>query len=89
MPPAMKRGGHLVATHEGGQGKRLLLLGHLDTVFEKGSSVPLWERRGDRVRGQGVNDMKGGDVILIEALRALRSVGAQERANIEIMLTGD
>jgi glutamate carboxypeptidase len=89
MPPAMKRAGHLVATHEGGQGKRILLLGHLDTVFEKGSSVPLWEQRGDRVRGQGVNDMKGGDVVMIEALRALASAGALDKANIEIMFTGD
>jgi len=89
MPPAMKRAGHLVATREGGVGKRVLLLGHLDTVFEKGSAVPLWERQGDRVRGQGVNDMKGGDVIMIEALRALKSAGALERANVEIMFTGD
>ena len=89
MPPAMKRAGHLVATHEGGPGKRVLLLGHLDTVFERGSSVPLWERQGDRVRGQGVNDMKGGDVILIEALRALKSVGVLAPANVEIMFTGD
>jgi len=51
MPPAMKRAGHLVATREGDVGKRVLLLGHLDTVFEKGSAVPLWERQGDRVRG--------------------------------------
>ena len=89
MPPAMKRAGHLVATHEGGQGKRVLLLGHLDTVFEKGSSVPVWERNGDRVRGQGVSDMKGGDVVMIEALRALKSVGALDHANVEIMFTGD
>jgi glutamate carboxypeptidase len=89
MPPAMKRAGHLVATHEGDVGKRVLLLGHMDTVFEKGSSVPLWERRDDRVRGQGVNDMKGGDVIMIEALRALKSVGALDHANVQIMFTGD
>jgi len=89
MPPAMKRAGHLVATHEAGPGKRVLLLGHLDTVFEKGSSVPLWERQSDRVRGQGVNDMKGGDVIMIEAVRALKSVGALDHANVEIMFTGD
>jgi glutamate carboxypeptidase len=89
MPPAMKRAGHLAATHEGRRGKRLLLLGHLDTVFEKGSSVPLWERQGDRVRGQGVTDMKGGDVIMLEALRALKSVGALDDASVEIMLTGD
>lgn len=89
MPPAMKRAGHLVATRAGGPGKRVLLLGHLDTVFEKGSAVPLWERRGDRVRGQGVSDMKGGNVIMIEALRALKNTGALEHANVEIMLTGD
>jgi len=89
MPPAMKRAGHLVGVHAGNAGKRLLLLGHLDTVFEKGSGVPLWEERGDRVRGQGVSDMKGGDVIMIEALRALKVVGALDGARIEIMFTGD
>lgn len=90
MPPSMKRAGHLAAVHEGnGTGKRVLLLGHLDTVFEKSSSVPLWERQGDRVRGQGVNDMKGGDVIMIEALRALKSAGALDGAQIEVLLTGD
>jgi glutamate carboxypeptidase len=89
MPPQMKRAGHLAAVHEGTSGKRILLLGHMDTVFEKGSSVPLWERRGDRVRGQGVNDMKGGDVIMIEALRALQSAGVLEDARVEVLLTGD
>ncbi len=89
MPPAMKRGGHLIASREGGQGKRVLLMGHLDTVFEKESTVAAWERRGNRVRGQGVSDMKGGNAILIEALRALRSVGALDKANIEVIFTGD
>jgi glutamate carboxypeptidase len=51
--------------------------------------VPLWERRGDKVRGQGVHDMKGGDVVMLEALRALQSVGALKDARIEVILTGD
>ena len=89
MPPEMKRAGHLVASRDGGQGKRVLLMGHLDTVFEKDSSVALWERRGDRVRGQGVGDMKGGDVIVIEALRALQAAGALDKARIEVIFTGD
>jgi len=89
MPAEMKRGGHLVASHDGGQGKRIMLMGHMDTVFEKDSAVALWERRGDRVRGQGVNDMKGGDVIIIEALRALQSVGALDKARVELIFTGD
>jgi len=89
MPPAMQRAGHLVATREGKQGKRLLLIGHLDTVFEKDSPVQLWQRIGDRVRGQGVNDMKGGDVIIIEALRALHRVGALDNTSITVVFTGD
>lgn len=89
MPPAMKRAGHLVASRDGGLGKRVLLMGHLDTVFEKDSAVAAWERRGYRVRGQGVSDMKGGNAILIEALRALRSVGALGKANIDVIFTGD
>jgi glutamate carboxypeptidase len=89
LPPEMRRAGHLVATRDGNRGKRLLLLGHLDTVFEKASAVPLWERQGDRVRGQGVSDMKGGDVIVIEALRALHRVGALDGTRIAVMFTGD
>src|SRR5881394_368467 len=49
VPAEMKRAGHLVATREGSQGKRLLLIGHLDTVFEKNSPVVAWDPRGDRV----------------------------------------
>lgn len=89
LPPEMHRAGHLVATRDGNRGKRLLLLGHLDTVFEPGSDVPMWKRDGDKVRGQGVSDMKGGDVIVIEALRALHRVGALDGTRIAVMFTGD
>ena len=89
MPPAMQRAGHLVATHAGTQGKRVLLIGHLDTVFEKTSAVQLWNRQGERVRGQGVNDMKGGDVIIIEALRALKAAGVLDPARITVVFSGD
>jgi glutamate carboxypeptidase len=89
MPAAMQRAGHLIATREGKQGKRLLLIGHLDTVFEKDSQVQLWQRNGDRVRGQGVNDMKGGDVIIVEALRALQRAGALDNTSITIVFSGD
>jgi glutamate carboxypeptidase len=89
MPATMRRGGHLVATRDGRHGQRLLLMGHIDTVFEKDSAVAAWERRGDRVRGQGVADMKGGNVVLLEALRALHAVGALEGARIAVIFTGD
>ena len=89
MPPAMRRAGHLLATREGGQGKRVLLLGHLDTVFEADSPVQKWARDGDRVRGQGVSDMKGGDVVLIQALRGLQRAGVLDGARLTVLFTGD
>lgn len=89
MPASVQRAGHLIATRDGKQGKRLLLIGHLDTVFEKDSPVALWQRNSGRVRGQGVTDMKGGDVILIQALHALQRVGALDNTRISIIFSGD
>ena len=89
MPKEVQRAGHLVATREGRQGKRVLLIGHLDTVFEADAPMQKWERQGDRASGQGVNDMKGGDVIIIEALRALHAVGALDNTTISVIFTGD
>ena len=90
MPKEMNRAGHLVATKRGtSKGKRLLLIGHLDTVFEKDSPVTAWKPDGRRVYGQGVADMKGGNVIIIEALRAMQAAGTLDAANISVIFTGD
>lgn len=89
MPAAMKRAGHLVAERSGDKGKRVLLIGHLDTVFEKDSAVPPWAADGRRVRGQGVSDMKGGDVIILLALRALNEAGALQGRTVRAVFTGD
>ncbi|MES2321988.1 MAG: M20/M25/M40 family metallo-hydrolase [Pseudomonadota bacterium] len=89
MPQEMKRAGHLLAERKGKQGKRLLLIGHLDTVFEADSPVRTWERKGDRVSGQGVNDMKSGNVVVVEALRALHRAGVLGNTSISVMFTGD
>ncbi|CAA9500588.1 MAG: FIG01094649: hypothetical protein [uncultured Sphingomonadaceae bacterium] len=88
--PETGRAGHLVATHPGnGRGKRLLLIGHLDTVFEKDSPFQKFVRRGDEAEGPGVGDDKGGMVVMIAALRAMRAAGTLKDASIEIVLTGD
>lgn len=89
MPTDMKRAGHLIAERKGKNGKRLLLIGHLDTVFEKNSPVQKWKNDGIRVRGQGVGDMKGGDVIIIEALRALHRLHLLDDTQIMVVMTGD
>jgi glutamate carboxypeptidase len=84
------RAGHLVATHKGnGRGKRILLIGHLDTVFEPDSPFQGWKRDGDIVEGPGVGDMKGGDVVIVAALRAMQAAGTLKDADITVFLTGD
>jgi glutamate carboxypeptidase len=84
------RAGHLIATHKGnGKGKRLLLIGHLDTVFEPDSPFQGWKRTGDIVEGPGVGDMKGGDVVIAAALRAMQAAGTLKAADITVVLTGD
>jgi len=86
---AWNRAGHLVATHPGASPK-ILLIGHLDTVFEADSPFQRFERvDADRARGPGIIDMKGGNVIMLLALRALKSAGALDRMNITVVLTGD
>jgi glutamate carboxypeptidase len=87
---ATGRAGHLIATHEGRPGaKRLLLIGHLDTVFEADSPFQEFIRKGDTANGPGASDDKGGIVVMVTALQAMEVAGALKRTNIEIVLTGD
>jgi glutamate carboxypeptidase len=84
------RAGHIVATHKGnGRGKRMLLIGHLDTVFEPDSPFQKFVRKGDTAEGPGVGDDKGGMVVMVAALRAMQAAGTLKNADIEIVLTGD
>jgi glutamate carboxypeptidase len=83
------RAGHLVAQRKGDRGKRVLLIGHMDTVFEPSSPFQKFERQGDKAVGPGSNDMKGGLVIILYSLKALHAAGALDGASITVFLTGD
>lgn len=84
------RAGHLIATHKGKpDGKRLLLIAHLDTVFEPDSPFQRFERMGDLAKGPGAGDDKGGMVVALAALRAMHAAGTLKDANIEFHMTGD
>ncbi|GGE75493.1 M20/M25/M40 family metallo-hydrolase [Sphingomonas prati] len=88
--PQTKRAGHLVATRAGKPGsKRLLLIGHLDTVFEADSPFQRYRRNGDKAEGPGVGDDKGGMVVMLAALKAMKAAGTLDDATFEIVLTGD
>jgi len=88
--PQTGRAGHLIATHTGsGKGKRLLLIGHLDTVFEPDSPFQQFTRSGNRATGPGVGDDKGGLVVIVAALRAMQAAGTLKQANVTVFMTGD
>jgi glutamate carboxypeptidase len=87
---AVGRAGHLIATHKGsGRGKRVLLIGHLDTVFEPASPFQRYRLEGRRAIGPGVGDDKGGLVVIVAALRAMHAAGTLARADVTVVLTGD
>jgi glutamate carboxypeptidase len=92
------RAGDLVAEHvcpagTGKCGKRVLLIGHMDTVFELSSSFQRYSivpgTNGNVATGPGVNDMKGGLVVMLTALEAMKAAGVLDNAEIRIVLSGD
>ena len=90
LPDSLKRAGHLVAHRKGKKGKKLFLIGHLDTVFEPDMAPNPYTILNDgTATGQGINDMKGGDVLVIAALKALHKQGLLDEATITVYFTGD
>jgi glutamate carboxypeptidase len=86
---AFQRAGHLVAEHAGA-GPKILLIGHLDTVFERDSPFQKFQRVGESAAtGPGIIDMKGGDVIILQALAALDAAGTLKDMNLTVVMTGD
>ena len=84
------RSGHFFAETSGNKGKRLLLIGHLDTVFEADSPFQEFKMVNDSIaHAPGGNDMKGGNVIILYALKALAEQGLLDKAQIIVAFTGD
>ncbi len=89
LPPEMQRAGHLVGRKSGSDGRKFLLIGHLDTIFEADDEFQAFRREGNIGYGPGVDDMKSGNVVIVYALRALRHIGALESLPIVVFYTGE
>ena len=90
LPDSLKRAGHLVAGRKGSKGKKLFLIGHLDTVFEPDMPAnPFQLLSNNMATGQGVTDMKGGDLVILAALQALQQAGLLDNTSITAYFTGD
>lgn len=89
MPIEMNRAGHLFASIKGSKGKKLLLIGHLDTVFEADSPFQTFQRKDSIAYAPGGNDMKGGDVVILYALKVLHELNLLNDRTITVAFTGD
>ena len=87
-PGTIKRSGHLFAEMRG-KGKKIVLIGHLDTVFEPDSPFQKFTRDGDTAYGPGVSDMKAGDVSMIYVMKALDNIGVLKDLNLTLVFIGD
>ena len=89
----VNRSGHLFVETKKNQnttGKKLLLIGHLDTVFEEDSPFQLFEKINDSIAiAPGGNDMKGGNVVILYALKALVENNLLNNSQIIVAFTGD
>ena len=80
---------HLVARHKG-PGQKILLNGHMDTVFSATDEFQGMQVLADgTIKGPGVADMKGGLVVMLNALRALQANGQMKDANFTVLLNSD
>lgn len=86
------RAGHFVAQHQAKNPNsiKVLLIGHLDTVFSKEDSFQRYQPISEsKVKGPGVVDMKGGNAIVFTALKAMKAQGMLDDINVRVVFTGD
>jgi len=89
MPAEVNRAGHLFGRKPTGSGRKFVLIGHLDTVFEADDDFQAFIRDGNEATGPGVDDMKSGNVIIVYALRALQAARLLEDIAVVVAYTGD
>ncbi len=68
---------------------KILLVGHLDTVFPPDSESTPFDVREGRIAGPGTADMKGGIVVMVQALRILDELGFLDQIPFQCLLNGD
>jgi len=88
-PKEVKRSGHLFAEMRGGKGKKITMVGHLDTVFEKDHPFQKFLRQGNKAYGPGVDDNKSGIVSMLYVMKALDHIGKLKDMNLTLVFIGD
>jgi len=80
--------GSLLRLRRPGTAHRVMLAGHLDTVWPLGSWPDLWSEENGSIHGPGIYDMKGGLLFILELLRWLDATGA-DHPTLDIVIHPD
>jgi len=80
----------LVAGFKGSGKRKLMLLGHMDTVYWPGTlaSQP-YKQDGNRLYGPGIADDKGGLAVMLHAVALLHQAGWRDYARLTLVVNGD
>ena len=87
--PRTDKGGHLFAETSGVSGPKILIISHIDTVFRKNDYFQKFKKKDNTAIGPGVNDAKGGIVVILSALKALKAAGVLDQIKIRLAFMGD
>src|ERR1700761_8627937 len=80
----------VIATFEGSGTKKLMLIGHMDTVYEHGIlATEPYKVEGDKIYGPGIADDKGGLAVVLHSLQILKDQGWRDYARLTVMFNPD
>jgi len=80
----------VVATFKGSGSRKLMLIAHMDTVYQRGilASEP-YRVDGNRIYGPGIADDKGGIAVVLHALKILKEAGWTDYATLTVAFNPD
>lgn len=80
----------VIATFQGTGSRKLMLIAHMDTVYQRGilASEP-YRVDGNRIYGPGIADDKGGIAVVLHALKILKDAGWQDYARLTVSFNPD
>jgi glutamate carboxypeptidase len=80
----------VIGTFDGSGSKKLMLIGHMDTVYQKGIlATQPYRVDGNRIYGPGIADDKGGLAVILHALKLLNDAGWRDYAKLTVSFNPD
>ncbi|MFO1329445.1 MAG: glutamate carboxypeptidase [Rubrivivax sp.] len=83
-------GSTVLATRQGTGPKKVLLIAHMDTVYERGMAAKQpFHVDGERAYGLGIADDKGGVALILHTVQLLAELGHRDYAELAVLINAD